>query len=72
MEEVLLEIQRGRELPLKGRTEEGAFVHEGISIPEGTEHRFWRTGMVEAGSHEEVQSRLGSQKGELTLERLSL
>lgn len=40
MEEVSLEIQRGRELPLKGRTEEGAFVQEGISIPEGTEHRF--------------------------------
>lgn len=33
MEEVSLEIQRGRELPLKGRTKEGAFVHEGISIP---------------------------------------
>lgn len=40
MEEVSLEIQRGRELPLKGRTEEGAFVQEGISILEGTEHRF--------------------------------
>lgn len=72
MEEVSLEIQRGRELPLKGRTEEGAFVHEGTSIPQGTENRFWRTSVVEAGSDEEVQSRLGSQKRELTLERLSL